>query len=96
MDNIPGSVTKAKRKFNDPIIVIAGDFYQWKVGEVLKDFIDIREPPLETDNQNAVLPAIRERRPECYNRIFMQLFLCPERVKHLYCISHSLPASVHC
>ena len=40
---IAGAVAEAKRRFDDPIIIIAGDFNQWKVQEHLADFPDISE-----------------------------------------------------
>ena len=43
MDFIAGCVTRAKRQYTDPFIVVAGDFNQWKVGEVLEDYLDIKE-----------------------------------------------------
>ena len=33
LDFVAGCVTHVKRKFEDPFIVIAGDFNQWRVEE---------------------------------------------------------------
>ena len=40
---IADCITQAKRKFNDPIVVVAGDFNQWKAESAVKDFIDLKE-----------------------------------------------------
>ena len=39
-------VVPVKRKFTDPFIVLAGDFNQWRIGEALADFPDLREAPV--------------------------------------------------
>ena len=44
MDFIAGCVTRAKRQYTDPFVIIAGDFNQWMVEKVLADHIDIQEP----------------------------------------------------
>ena len=36
-------VIEAKRKYKDPYLLIAGDFNQWKIGNVLANFQDIKE-----------------------------------------------------
>ena len=46
MGFIAGCVTKAKRQYQDPFIIIAGDFNLWLVEEVLADHIDIQEAPV--------------------------------------------------
>ena len=46
MDFIAGCVTKAKRQYEDPFILITGDFNQWRVEEVLVDFMDVKEAPV--------------------------------------------------
>ena len=38
-----GSVTEIKRRFNDPYIIVSGDFNQWKIDETLEDFPDLIE-----------------------------------------------------
>ena len=43
MDFIAGCVTRAKRQYDDPFLVVTGDFNQWKVEEVLADFADMDE-----------------------------------------------------
>lgn len=46
MDYIAGCVTKAKRDYTDPFVVVAGDFNQWQVQDVLEDFVDMEEARL--------------------------------------------------
>ena len=36
-------VSEAKRRFSDPVIVVAGDFNQWDIGPILLDFPDLQE-----------------------------------------------------
>ena len=36
-------VVQIKRKFQDPYIIIAGNFNQWKVQESVSNFVDIKE-----------------------------------------------------
>ena len=43
---ISGCVTKAKRQYDDPFIIVTGDFNQWKVEEVLANFADMEEVPV--------------------------------------------------
>ena len=38
-------MTKAKRQYEDPFILITGDFNQWRIEEVLEDFMDVKEAP---------------------------------------------------
>ena len=43
MDFIASAVSHAKAKLNDPLLVVAGDFNQWRVEEALADFPDLAE-----------------------------------------------------
>ena len=43
MDYIAAAVSEAKRRLDDPLVVVAGDFNQWKVDGALVDFPDIHE-----------------------------------------------------
>ena len=43
MDFVADCVTQAKRRYDDPFIFVAGDFNQWRIDEILADFIDVRE-----------------------------------------------------
>ena len=43
LDFISGAVMEAKRKFDDPLIIVTGDFNQWDVARALQDFPDIHE-----------------------------------------------------
>ena len=43
IDYISDCVTQAKRKYNDPIIVIGGDFNQWQVEDATATFVDVSE-----------------------------------------------------
>ena len=43
MEFIAGAVSEAKRRFVDPLIVVAGDYNQWKIHESLQDFPDLEE-----------------------------------------------------
>ena len=55
MDFIAGCITNVKRKLSDPFIVLAGDFNQWKIEEVIADFMDISEAPVgPTRNGRAI------------------------------------------
>ena len=40
---IAGAVTEAKRRYDDPIILVAGDFNQWRIEDHLTDFPDLEE-----------------------------------------------------
>ena len=43
LDYIEDLVIKLKRKYSDPYIVVAGDFNQWKIQEVMANFPDLLE-----------------------------------------------------
>ena len=43
MDYISGCIVQAKGKYNDPMIVVSGDFNQWQVGETMSEFVDLSE-----------------------------------------------------
>lgn len=43
LDHIEGVVIELKRKYQDPHIIIAGDFNQWKIENNLANFSDITE-----------------------------------------------------
>ena len=43
LDYIRGSVIEMKRKFDDPYIIISGDFNQWSIDSTLEDFPDLGE-----------------------------------------------------
>ena len=43
LEYISEVVLEVKRKFNDPFIMVAGDFNQWKINETLADYSDLRE-----------------------------------------------------
>ena len=62
MDFMAGMVTQAKIRLDDPLIVLAGDFNQWKMEEPLSDFPDVVE--------NAVGPTRGDR---CIDRVFSNL-----------------------
>ena len=57
-----GAVAEAKRRFNDPIIVLSGDFNQWRIEDHLADFPDLSE--------HDVGPTRGDR---CIDRIFSNL-----------------------
>ena len=38
-----GAVAEAKRRYDDPIVIVAGDFNQWRIEEKLADFPDLAE-----------------------------------------------------
>ena len=59
MELVAGAVSEAKRKFDDPLIVLAGDFNQWKVEDYLRDFPDLLE-----------LPVGNTRGDHCIDRMF--------------------------
>ena len=40
---IAGAVSEAKRRLDDPIVVVAGDYNQWRVEDGLADFPDLVE-----------------------------------------------------
>ena len=46
LDYIEGVVLNLKRKYNDPCLIVAGDFNQWKVEVGLANFPDISEVPI--------------------------------------------------
>ena len=43
MEFTAGAITEAKRRFDDPLILLAGDFNQWRIGDVVADFPDLLE-----------------------------------------------------
>ena len=43
LDFITGVLSEAKRRYDDPILVLAGDFNQWDVGSAVLDFPDLVE-----------------------------------------------------
>ena len=43
LEYIGGIIIDLKRRYKDPYIVVTGDFNQWKIGECLEDFVDIKE-----------------------------------------------------
>ena len=46
LEFIAGTVSEAKRRFDDPLIVVAGDYNQWDVAGALSDFQDLKEAPV--------------------------------------------------
>ena len=46
LDYVSECVSEAKRKYNEPLIVVVGDFNQWRVEDYLGDFVDIDEVPV--------------------------------------------------
>ena len=43
LDHIGEVISEAKRKYNEPMIILAGDFNQWEIGRVVEDFVDMVE-----------------------------------------------------
>ena len=43
MEFIAGAVTEAKIKYDDPSILVMGDYNQWNVQDYLQDFPDLSE-----------------------------------------------------
>ena len=43
MELAAGAVAEAKRSLDDPMVVVAGDFNQWKIDQHLVDFLDLEE-----------------------------------------------------
>ena len=41
--HITEMISEAKRKFSEPLIVLAGDFNQWPIQEAVQDFVDMSE-----------------------------------------------------
>ena len=60
MNYVAGCVTKAKRQYTDPLVMVTGDFNQWKVEVLLADSVDMSEV--------AVGPTRQDR---CIDRIFV-------------------------
>ena len=46
LDFLAGAVSEVKRRLDDPMVIVAGDFNQWDVARALKDFPDLREAPV--------------------------------------------------
>ena len=46
LDFIRETVTELKRRYDDPYVVVSGDFNQWDVGGALRDFNDLLESPV--------------------------------------------------
>ena len=55
---IEDAVMEMKRKYADPYIVVAGDFNQWKIGEGLADFVDIKEVPVGMTRGNKAIDRL--------------------------------------
>ena len=62
MDFICGVISDIKREMDDPYIIVAGDFNQWKIHEVLADFPDLQEHAVGNT-----------RGDHCIDRIFSNL-----------------------
>ena len=43
MEMVAGAVVEAGRRYDDPMIVVAGDFNQWKIQDYLDDFPELQE-----------------------------------------------------
>ena len=43
MDHVVNIIVDVKRKYQDPYILVGGDFNQWKVDGALADFVDLKE-----------------------------------------------------
>ena len=43
MDFITQCLNQAKQKYDDPMIVLGGNFNQWDIGESMSDFVDFHE-----------------------------------------------------
>ena len=43
LDHVENVVIEMKRKYQDPFVVVTGNFNQWKIGECLSGFPDIKE-----------------------------------------------------
>ena len=55
LDFIRGAVVEMKRKFQDPYVVVSGDFNQWKVDETLEDFPDLSETDVGPTRGNRLI-----------------------------------------
>ena len=58
LNYISDTVTEIKRRYNDPQIIIAGDFNQWKIGEALLDFSDLKEVDVGRTRGNRAIDRI--------------------------------------
>ena len=45
-EHIENVVIDLKRKYRDPLILVAGDFNQWPIDQTLEDFPDLKEAPV--------------------------------------------------
>ena len=63
MSFIRGAVTEMKRKFDDPYIVVSGDFNQWPTDEALEDFPDVSEVDVGPTRGKPVKIGHRGRNP---------------------------------
>ena len=43
LDHIGEMISEAKRRFNEPMIVLAWDFNQWGIEQVVADYVDLLE-----------------------------------------------------
>ena len=43
MNFVVDAIIELKRRFHDPQLVVMGDFNQWKMGQALVDFVDLKE-----------------------------------------------------
>ena len=46
LDFIAGVVAEAKRRFDDPLLIVGGDYNQWDIAGSLQDFPDLSEAPV--------------------------------------------------
>ena len=47
-----------KRKFDDPYVVVAGDFNQWQVDSALQDYVDMVEVPVGATRGSASIDRV--------------------------------------
>ena len=43
LDHLENVIIGVKSRYNDPYLIIVGDFNQWKIGRVMDNFADLRE-----------------------------------------------------
>ena len=58
LEYIEGLVIQVKRRYEDPYVVLAGDFNQWKVEDNLANFADIREVEVGKTRGNRAIDRI--------------------------------------
>ena len=62
------TVTDLKRRFNDPFVVVSGDFNQWKIDDALADHIDLLEVDVGVSRGNRKIDRLFTNLPGVHDK----------------------------